>query len=86
MDRVTAEKMFYDLYSRSLGYGLSLARLYARYFNGDYKVAAYEGFGTDVHIYTKALSSTAVSRLPVYNTESVECWAWTGTGLTGPAA
>lgn len=83
VDRVTAEKMFYYLYStnpkhsesdRSLGYGLPLARLYARYFHGDLKVAAYEGFGTDVYIYTKALASTAVERLPVYNKESVECW------------
>ena len=74
MDRITAEKIFYDFYSRSLGYGLSLAWLYARYFHGDYKVAAYEGFGTDVYIYTKALASTAVERLPVYNKESVECW------------
>ena len=39
----------------------------------DLKVAAYEWFGTDVYIYHKALASTAVERLPVYNKESVKC-------------
>jgi hypothetical protein len=39
----------------------------------DLKVAAYEWFGTDVYIYHKALASTAVKRLPVYNKESVKC-------------
>jgi len=80
VDRVTVEKMFYYLYStdsknsNSIGYGLPLSRLYARYFQGDLKIAAYEGFGTDVYIYTKALASSAVERLPVYNKESVESW------------
>ena len=81
--RATSEKLFYYLYStdsthsevdQTLGYGLPLARLYTRYFHGDLRIASYEGFGTDVYIYIKALASNAFERLPVYNKESLENW------------
>ena len=51
MDRESASKCFFYQYSTVpkhcsekylLGYGLPLARLYSRYFNGDLKVASYE--------------------------------------------
>jgi len=85
MDRENAAKCFFYQYSTVpkhcsentlLGYGLPLARLYARYFNGDLRVASYEGYGTDVYIYTRALASTARERLPIYNRESIDNWSW----------
>jgi len=104
IDRETVEKLFFYLYSteskysteddQRLGYGLPLARLYARYFHGDLKVASYEGFGTDIYIYINALASSAIERLPVYNKESVEYWVeeqaqdWTsyfGTEMMTPS-
>ena len=33
------------------GHGLPLARLYAKYFNGDLQIIPYYGFGTDVIVY-----------------------------------
>ena len=51
MDRESAAKCFYYQYSTApkyceethlLGYGLPLAKLYSRYFNGDLRVASYE--------------------------------------------
>jgi len=83
MDRESAAKCFFYQYStipsipnnNLLGYGLPLARLYARYFNGDLRVASYQGYGTDVYIYTRALASSARERLPIYNRES-DGWSW----------
>ena len=49
------------------GYGLPLARLYARYFNGDLTMSSIEGFGTEVFIYLQALESEAKERLPLYH-------------------
>ncbi|XP_065838933.1 pyruvate dehydrogenase (acetyl-transferring) kinase, mitochondrial-like [Oscarella lobularis] len=49
------------------GYGLPLARLYARYFNGDLVLTSVEGHGTDVIVYLKALSEEAIEVLPIYN-------------------
>jgi len=74
--RHNAEKWFFYLYTTKhqeanvgkfyAGYGIPLARLYARYFQGDLRVASYEGYGTDVYIYIRALAKQAVERLPVY--------------------
>jgi pyruvate dehydrogenase kinase 2/3/4 len=40
------------------GYGLPLSRLYARYFGGDLRLIAMDGFGTDVYIILNRLSSS----------------------------
>lgn len=40
------------------GYGLPLARLYARYFGGDLKLISMEGYGTDVYLHLNRLSSS----------------------------
>lgn len=40
------------------GYGLPLARLYARYFGGDLKLISMEGYGTDVYLSLNRLSSS----------------------------
>ncbi|KAK0203882.1 mitochondrial pyruvate dehydrogenase [Desarmillaria ectypa] len=40
------------------GYGLPLSRLYARYFGGDLRLIAMDGFGTDVYIHLNRLSSS----------------------------
>ncbi|KIY68502.1 mitochondrial pyruvate dehydrogenase [Cylindrobasidium torrendii FP15055 ss-10] len=40
------------------GYGLPLSRLYARYFGGDLRLIAMDGFGTDVYIHLNKLSSS----------------------------
>ncbi|GLB45101.1 putative dehydrogenase [Lyophyllum shimeji] len=45
------------------GYGLPLSRLYARYFGGDLRLIAMDGFGTDVYIHLNRLSS---SREPLH--------------------
>lgn len=49
------------------GYGLPISRLYAQYFQGDLKLYSMEGYGTSAVIYLKALSSSSVERLPVFN-------------------
>lgn len=81
VDRTTAEKMFKYLYTTSpkasltkegaplsgLGYGLPLARLYARYFQGDIKAASYENHGTDIYIYLRALAVESVEQLPIWS-------------------
>lgn len=41
------------------GYGLPLARLYARYFGGDLKLISMEGYGTDVYMHLNRLSSSS---------------------------
>ena len=41
------------------GYGLPLARLYARYFGGDLKLISMEGYGTDVYLHLNRLSSSS---------------------------
>ena len=48
-------------------YGLPLSRLYARYFQGDVKVASYENHGTDVYIYLRALAKESVEKLPIWS-------------------
>jgi len=53
-----------------LGYGLPLARLYARYFQGEIRAASYENYGTDIYIYLQALAGSAVERLPVWTPDS----------------
>ncbi|XP_062519970.1 pyruvate dehydrogenase (acetyl-transferring) kinase, mitochondrial-like isoform X2 [Corticium candelabrum] len=50
------------------GYGLPLSRIYARYFTGDLLVTSMKGYGTDVHVYLKKLSSHAKEVLPLYGT------------------
>lgn len=40
------------------GYGLPLARLYARYFGGDLKLISMEGYGTDAYLSLNRLSSS----------------------------
>jgi len=52
------------------GYGLPLARLYARYFQGEVILVSMEGYGTDACIYLKALAVEANELLPVYGTTS----------------
>lgn len=82
IDRETSDKIFKYLYTTApkasltqetvllsgLGYGLPLARLYARYFQGDLRAASYEGHGTDIYIYLHALAGEAVERLPIWGT------------------
>lgn len=48
------------------GYGLPLARLYARYFGGDVRLMSMEGYGTDAYIFLKASPDDALEHLPVY--------------------
>eukprot|EP00092_Neocalanus_flemingeri_P013144 GFUD01014163.1.p1 GENE.GFUD01014163.1~~GFUD01014163.1.p1 ORF type:complete len:452 (+),score=85.58 GFUD01014163.1:244-1599(+) len=81
VDRASSDKMFKYLYSTSpkvsltkesvplsgLGYGLPLARLYARYFQGDIKAASYENHGTDIYIYLRALAKESVEQLPIWS-------------------
>jgi pyruvate dehydrogenase kinase 2/3/4 len=49
------------------GYGLPLSRVYAQYFTGDLIVTSMKGYGTDVHVYLKKLSSHAREVLPLYS-------------------
>jgi len=83
MDRDTSAKVFHYQFSKPstfknnhvMGYGLPLARLYARYFHGELKVTSYDGYGTDMHVYLTNLSGSAQERLPIYTKESVETWS-----------
>jgi len=78
MDRDSAKKCFMYDYSTPSKYsdaelpgnGLPRARLYARYFHGDIKMASYEGYGTDIYIYLKAVGNVAKERLPLFNKEN----------------
>ncbi|KAG0190930.1 hypothetical protein DFQ28_001231 [Apophysomyces sp. BC1034] len=40
------------------GYGLPIARLYARYFGGDLKLISMEGYGTDAYLHLNRLSNS----------------------------
>lgn len=40
------------------GYGLPIARLYARYLGGDLEVQSLEGRGTDAYVYLKVIIIT----------------------------
>lgn len=57
------EMTFRDSFSGS-GYGLPIARLFARYFGGDLQLICTEGYGTDAYIYLKRVESSAVEVLP----------------------
>jgi len=84
IDRSTQDKIFKYLYTTAprpsltcetaflsgLGYGLPLARLYARYFQGELRAASYEGHGTDIYIYLQALAGEAIEHLPVWSPEA----------------
>ena len=39
------------------GHGLPLARLYAKYFNGDLQIIPYYGFGTDAIVYINKIGN-----------------------------
>ncbi|XP_022706058.1 pyruvate dehydrogenase (acetyl-transferring) kinase, mitochondrial-like isoform X1 [Varroa jacobsoni] len=52
------------------GYGLPLSRLYARYLHGDLTVTSIEGYGTDAHVYIKAISNESHEKLPIFNKTS----------------
>ncbi|KAK0422795.1 hypothetical protein QR680_007791 [Steinernema hermaphroditum] len=52
------------------GYGLPLSRLYTRYFLGDLVLAPLEGYGTDAHVYLKAIPFEAAEVLPIYSNSS----------------
>ena len=39
------------------GYGLPIARLYARYFGGELSIMSMEGYGTDAFIYLSRLTN-----------------------------
>lgn len=41
-----------------LGYGLPIARNYARYFGGDLVIMSMEGYGTDAYLYLPRLGTT----------------------------
>jgi hypothetical protein len=80
-DRITAEGMFYNMYStilkhseenRSLGTGLHHARLYAHYFHEDLEAVVNDGLGADAYNYAMALGSTAMERTPKHNRETME--------------
>jgi len=53
-----------------LGYGLPLARLYARYFYGDIYLSSVDGYGTDATLYLQALAKEASEVLPIFNQKS----------------
>lgn len=46
------------------GYGLPIARVFARYFGGDLDVVCTEGWGTDAYIHLKRVENAAVEVLP----------------------
>lgn len=47
-----------DVPLAGLGYGLPIARIFARYFGGDMSIVSMEGFGTDAYIYMRNLGDS----------------------------
>jgi pyruvate dehydrogenase kinase 2/3/4 len=41
-----------------LGYGLSISRLFARYFGGDIDIKSCEGLGTDAYVHMRCLGDS----------------------------
>lgn len=54
-----------------LGYGLPLARLYARYLCGHLRLVSTDGQGTDAYVYLKACADQAKELLPVGSTKTL---------------
>lgn len=54
------------------GYGLPIARLYAKYFNGDLVLNSVDGHGTDAVIFLKVFPRDALELLPVHNKTSTQ--------------
>ncbi|XP_018493724.1 pyruvate dehydrogenase (acetyl-transferring) kinase, mitochondrial [Galendromus occidentalis] len=52
------------------GYGLPISRLYAKYLHGDLTVTSMEGYGTDAHVFIKAISKDSHEKLPIFNKTS----------------
>lgn len=48
------------------GYGLPIARLYARYLGGDLNIVSLEGFGTDAFVHLKRLAHESSEALPFH--------------------
>jgi pyruvate dehydrogenase kinase 2/3/4 len=48
------------------GFGLSLSRVFARYFGGDLQVISTERFGTDAYVYLKRVAAEAGEVIPKY--------------------
>ncbi|KIR27220.1 pyruvate dehydrogenase kinase [Cryptococcus deuterogattii 99/473] len=53
----TIEQSDFKAPMAGFGYGLPLARLYARFFGGDLRLISMDGYGTDVYISLNKLSS-----------------------------
>ncbi|CAM2704656.1 unnamed protein product [Rotaria socialis] len=49
-----------------LGYGLPIARLYARYFQGNLSIASIENHGTSAYVLLQATAENASERLPIF--------------------
>jgi len=96
VDRVTCGKIWKYLYTTAprpsitsesvtlsgLGYGLPLSRLYARYFQGDVRLASYENHGTDVYVYLHALAQESLERLPIWSDTASEKMDATSSDLS----
>ncbi|CAF2515912.1 unnamed protein product [Rotaria sp. Silwood2] len=50
-----------------LGYGLPIARLYAKYFQGNLKLASIENHGTSAYVSLPAAAENASELLPIFN-------------------
>uniref|UniRef100_A0A7S3PHZ6 Protein-serine/threonine kinase n=1 Tax=Aplanochytrium stocchinoi TaxID=215587 RepID=A0A7S3PHZ6_9STRA len=61
--KTAQEQTFRDNFY-GVGYGLPIARVFARYFGGELKIISTEGWGTDAYIYINRLESAALEVLP----------------------
>ncbi|CAF1506386.1 unnamed protein product [Adineta ricciae] len=50
-----------------LGYGLPIARLYAKYFQGNLTLSSVEDLGTSAYVSLKATAENASELLPIFN-------------------
>eukprot|EP00924_Labyrinthula_sp_SR-Ha-C_P001831 snap_masked-scaffold_148-processed-gene-0.0-mRNA-1 protein AED:0.05 eAED:0.05 QI:0/-1/0/1/-1/1/1/0/232 len=63
-DLEQAESMTFRGNFAGSGYGLPIARVFAKYFGGDLSIVSTEGWGTDAYVYIHRIESSAVETLP----------------------